>query len=69
MTVHVNFSLAQTERGDDSRLSEGGLGEKEGTWWDSEEQLALIRNQESLSFCKIRDNSTPSLLFTRPYYK
>ena len=55
--------------GDDGRFFEGGLEEKEGTWRALDERLVLIRDQESLSFCKIRDNSTASLLFIRTHYK
>ena len=34
MTVHVSSLLGQTEENKNVPFSEGGLGEKEGTWWD-----------------------------------
>ena len=50
-------------KGEDGRFSEGGLGGKEGAWWDLKEQLVLLRDQQN------RNNSTPPLLFIRPNYK
>ena len=56
-------------KGEEGLFSEGLLGEKEGAWWDLKEQMVVIREQKSLSFCKILNHSTTFLLFIRSHYK
>ena len=52
MTVHVNSLLAQTEGPpfSDGPFFKRGLGEKEGTWSDLDEQLVLIRDEKKYLF-------------------
>ena len=54
--------------GKEGRFFEGGLGEKEGAWWDLKEQLVLIKDQNSLSFSETQINSTSPLLFIQSHY-
>ena len=44
-------------------------GEEDAAWDLPQEHLANIKNEKGLSLCEIRNNPTPSLLFTRPPYK
>ena len=67
MSVHV-YSSWPNWRGEENLFLEGAR--KEAALLDyPQEHLVVIKNEKSLSFCEIRNNSTPSLMFIRPPYK
>ena len=45
------------------------LGGRKGAAAWNKGQLVVIRDKKSLSFCEIRNNRAPSLMFIRPPYK
>ena len=60
--------LGHSGKREEGCFSERGLAEK-SAWRDIKDQLVLIRDQNSLPFCEIRNNFTPALLFIRQDYK
>ena len=67
MSIQVYSCLDQTEDEERPFLESA---RREGASWDfPQEHLFAIRDERSLSFCKIQNNPSPSLLFIRPPYK
>ena len=64
MSLQVYSLLGQTED-----LFLEGAGRRPHREITPQEHLVVIREEKSLSFCEIRNNPTPPLLFIRPPYK
>ena len=67
MSVQVYALLKKTEK--ERKVFFGGFKKVGRIVRYTQEHLVVIRDEESLSFCEIRNNPIPPLLFIRSPYK